>query len=96
MGPKTRSVSMSKAQYMREYRAKLSPSVKKERHRKQVENARLRRQALGGGGAKRDSLDLKKPEMLKIAGDIELIETKSRSNKPYLHQQRRQNILLSL
>lgn len=48
MGPKTRSVSMSKAQYMREYRAKLSPSVKKERHRKQVEKARLRRQALRG------------------------------------------------
>jgi len=59
MGPKTRSAAISKAQYLREYRANLSPSVKKERSRKRVEKARLRRQALREK-ARQDNLNLKK------------------------------------
>jgi len=56
---KTRFASISKAQYMREYRANLSPSVKKERSRLRVEKARLQREALRAK-AKQDYLDLKR------------------------------------
>ncbi|KAF6033147.1 hypothetical protein EB796_008577 [Bugula neritina] len=61
MDPKTRSTGISKAQYMREYRANLSPSVKKERSRLRVEKARLRREALREK-AKQDDLDLKRAQ----------------------------------